>query len=318
MKDKHFKECKNLITFIRYRLFPLLLPLLVSWPANASKSTSLDFLRIVPSVRAYGLAGNSQAVTGAESLGLNPAGVGEMAKNWEVYTTFYQPYQDASYSHLALAKRFSNGPSIFAGVTHFTIQSGETTNDQQQVTGGSTLNQDIALCLGMAGKVWESWGWGVNARAARSDLAGYASNWSWGGDVGVRGEVARAKLGAYVKNLGTGIKFISESSPLPTELSVEAGYPIRMVMPVIGYHRDIHLKTNALSLGTEGAFGPFRLRGGYRLESGAPGTTAADNFFIGAGGTLGAFTLDYGLSQQNDQNTYLHRIGISAAWGTPK
>mgnify|MGYP001304223710 CR=1 FL=1 len=38
---------------------------------------------------------------------------------------------------------------------------------------------------------------------------------------------------------------------------------------------------------------------------------------IGAGGTLGAFTLDYGLSQQNDQNTYLHRFGISAAWGTP-
>lgn len=99
--------------------------LFVSDESYASKCTSHDFIRLVPSVRAYGLAENFQAVTGEDSLGLNPEGVAEMAKSWEVFTTFHQPYQDASYSQLDLAKRFSQGLSIFAGVTQFSIQSGE-------------------------------------------------------------------------------------------------------------------------------------------------------------------------------------------------
>jgi hypothetical protein len=250
---------------------------------------------------------------------MNPAGIGQMEKSWDVYTTFYHPVEGANYSHLAIVKQFSpRGLAMSAGVTHYTIDGGENRDGQQNILGGNSVNQDLALTLGVAGKAKKSWGWGANFRAARSELAGYKSNWSLGGDLGVLGRVRGIQLGAYAKNMGTGIKFISETDPLPTEVSLEAGVPFKMVLPLVGYHRDIHRKENALSLGAEGAFGPFRVRGGYRFDSSETGSSAAENLYFGVGGNLAGFTLDYGLSQQANENDYLHRIGISAAWGNPE
>jgi hypothetical protein len=285
----------------------------------ASNSTSMDFLRIVPSVRGYGLTGNSVALSGAESVGMNPAGLSLMEKSWDAYTTFYHPTEGANYSHLVIAKQFSpQGPAVSAGITHYTIDGGQQRDGQQNFLGGELVNQDIALTFGVAGKETNRWRWGANLRAARAELAGYKSNWSLGGDLGVLVKARGVQLGAYSKNMGTGIKFISETNPLPTEVSLEAGYPFKMVLPVVGYHRDVHRKENALSLAAEGAFGPFRVRGGYRVDSSESGTNAADNLYFGVGGNLAGFTLDYGLSQQANENSYLHRVGISAAWGNLK
>jgi hypothetical protein len=98
-------------------------------------------------------------------------------------------------------------------------------------------------------------------------------------------------------------------------MSLEAGVPYRMFLFAGGFHRNIPKDRNALSLAAEGALGPLMFRGGYRFESGNSASGAENNLFFGIGGALGAFSLDYGVTQRATQNDYQHRVGISADWG---
>ncbi len=283
---------------------------------RAARPTAVDFLTVFPSVRAYSLAGNAVGLSGADSVGLNPANVGRMEKRWGVYTTFFEPVTGSAYSHLALAfKPGSATPAFSFAATHIKTDSDPQTDSAGNIIGDSLPNQDLAFAVGMAGRALTHWHWGLNLRTVQSELAGVKSNKSWGGDAGLSGEVRKVKVGAYVRNAGTGIQFYSDSDPLPTELSLEARVPYRMFRFAGGFHRNIPKDQNAFSLAAEGAAGPLMFRGGYRFETAKTGASAEDNFFFGIGGILGAFSLDYGVTQRATQNDYQHRVGISAEWG---
>jgi hypothetical protein len=292
-------------------------PIVLSLPLLATTPTAVPFLEIVPSVRAFSLAGNTALLGGPEAIGANPAGLIAQGRGLGLYTTFHNPIEGSSFAHIALAKGFSFG-SVGLTATTLATDTGDFTDPFGASLGGSSSARDTAFALAFAGRLPLKVNWGAALRAVRSDLGGFTSNTSWGGDFGLKSKIGPVTLGLSTVNLGQEIRFISQSSPLPTRVVLDAALPLPRVILAAGVAREIYSENNRVSLGAEVPASTLVFRGGYALDSEDRVSAQAggtDNLFFGLGAKLGSFTLDYGVGSGAGQDRYLHRFSLSARWG---
>jgi hypothetical protein len=138
---------------------------------------------------------------------------------------------------------------------------------------------------------------GVTGKYIREAILNYSAS-AFGLDVGAlhRFESRPVSVGAALTNVGTDIRFLSQSYPLPTTLSFGAAYGMSKDFPS-ALVLQIDLPNNAspdVRLGLEyRGFGPFALRAGYRTFSGDQRTAALGSTL---GSTASGITSFYGMS----------------------
>ena len=304
-------------------------------PSSLSAASSGSaFLKISPSPRAYAL-GRSDAVSalGAQALSANPANLHIMSSRMELSSSFLSLMGDARYAHAAFAvNRSPSGTRLIdaIGVSATRLSVGDFDGrDGQGNPTGSFDTGDTAFALTMASRLQSGLRVGLTAKAIQSEIAGYKSNMGLAADAGVSYPLSilakPVSLNLSVNNVGRGVKFISQTDPLPTSLSAGAAVGIGPAAGVIQVSRLVNDDMTNFSLGLEYGMGPVSLRAGYRTESGSGSNLASQNqngfmklfqnLTTGLGLNIGRARMDYALSQDIPEFGMSHRISLTMKWG---
>lgn len=282
------------------------------------------FLAIDPSVRAQALGGAQALLSGAESLGHNPAGLALLPVPSEAMATYGALDEGVSYGHLAWARR-GKGKSTAMGlaVTGLFAEGGTATDILGQPVGGSTDGGDVAFSAGFGGRLAPNLFWGAAGRGLRSTLAGVSSDWAWAGDAGFLARWPRASLGLSAHNLGTDIKFGQNGDPLPASVRCDGAW-VRGPLAFLAQARfDLPENKNRWTAGVEYRTGSLVLRGGALIsESGGVSRSGGleDSGFLetlsfGMGFHLKSARLDYALADNNGSDRPWHRVSLVFRWG---
>lgn len=150
--------------------------------------------------------------------------------------------------------------------------------------------RDLYLLLAYAIK-----NYGISIKYLDSRLAErYKAN-SIGVDLGTQHKVRRINISVSLQNLGQGLKYISQTSPLPTLIRLGIVYNIMPNFIILGEAKKIFKEKLISSLASEYVlFNIIALRGGYKFGY------AAKNISLGIGIILPNFNLDVAYSPIKD------------------
>lgn len=211
--------------------------------------------------------------------------------------------------------RFSiGGPSRRGGVG---LSVGYyTAGDVDLFDGTSQRNvsgqKDLAVAVGYAGRIGAVRAGGAVKYLSSEIVERYKAS-AFALDLGAQLEApARVTLGAALQNLGTALKYVDESSPLPRTLRLGAAWRVRdsknspLIMAELPYR--LVEKDWRPGLGVEAPLGPLALRAGYR--SGAE----LEGLSFGTGFLISSVTIDYSFSLV-DRLDNRHRVGVTTRFG---
>jgi hypothetical protein len=188
--------------------------------ASGPGTTGADILSIPVGARAIGMGESYTAMADdVSSLYWNPAGIALL--NQSQASFMYSKYfQDASLSQAAVATPLENG-GIGASVSYLNYGTINGFNDTGDPTGNISAYSGVATL----GGAWlgDFWSAGANLKGIQGKLADVSAT-GFGADLGLNliypHEVwtgGTLRFGATLRNLGSGMKYISEKDPLPTE-----------------------------------------------------------------------------------------------------
>jgi hypothetical protein len=282
----------------------------VCWGATGQSAdlTGAPFLSLQPSVRGYAMGGGAAAVTGAEALGTNPAGLADSVGRGEMYGSYFQPSEGANYGHAAAALRTSKHGALGVALTILQMTGDPAKDEQGNVVGGDTGGQDVAVVAAFAGRRGRC-RWGAAVRSVQTRLAGETSNTSWGGDLGFNLEVRSLVLGMGLINAGERLQYPDGSDPLPTRITTHAKWDMRWGLVVGELGRDVHGQANHYSLGGEFSWGLLAARIGWRAAEGRPG-----DLFFGAGARSGALSVDFATGPTSNTEGDNNRLSLLYHW----
>jgi hypothetical protein len=176
------------------------------------------FMRVRPMARPVAM-GNAYTglAQGVEALAYNPAGIVTVEK-WDVGLSQIIYALDVNYSYAAVARRL-NDRSVAA--FHLTYMGSDdvSRNGTGQITGRFS-NFDLAVGLSAGYQLAPEIDVGGTVRLIRSELANYPAT-AVGLDLGVKYKPMGwpgLSVGAALQNFGTGLEYISSSSPQPLSL----------------------------------------------------------------------------------------------------
>lgn len=149
---------------------------------------------------------------------------------------------------------------------------------------------------------------GVTGKYLSSELAEQVKATAYAADFGLLYKTtSRLSFGGALQNIGTRLKYLDESSPLPRIARAGVSYRFAHASPAI-LNFDVPYFMNERELGFNGGVevvvGPLAMRGGY----GKQGDT--QSFFAGAGFMLGSTGLDYAFGL-TDSTSKRHQINFS-------
>ncbi len=300
----------------------LLLMLALALPAGAYASgagtTAAPFLKVAMSPRAVAMGGAFGALADdSGAVFVNPAGLAEFDTR-EAAVDFTTYLQDAkmgnlSYAGMAGANRFG------LGATFITVGGiGRTLNDSVGAVPelGSFSASDMALTLAYAKKdiLKDSLprldgGFSVKfIRSAIDDKTAFAAAVDAGA---IYRATPKMNLSLAARNLGTKMKFDSESDPLPLNLSAGALYRVsenlNAVAEVNEYLQDEKIYP---AIGAEYWFRKaFALRGGYKFGYDTSNLGAAVGLSLGFGIKVAGLGVDYAFLPFGDLGS-IHRFGM--------
>ncbi|RMH59694.1 MAG: hypothetical protein D6679_01065 [Candidatus Hydrogenedentota bacterium] len=187
-------------------------------------TTGAAFLRINPMARPAGM-GNAYTglAEGIESLYFNPAGLTTIEK-WDAGLAGITMPFDATLTHFSVGRRMSKN-SVLALYTTY-LGAEDEQRDNRGVKTGTFTNWDLAIGVSGAYSLSRELSVGGTMRLIQSSLAGYDAT-AFGVDGGVKYRPLRwpgVSLGLAFRNLGTGLKFISSSSPQPFEVRIGGAF----------------------------------------------------------------------------------------------
>lgn len=171
-----------------------------------------------------------------------------------------------------------------------------------------SAQRDLAVTVGLAGARGPL-SFGVSGKCLSSELIETYRATAFAADVGaVYAAGPRFRVGASVQNVGTGVKYLSETDPLPRTARVGAaiapfrrfsGAQFLIETPYFLNERELRP-----SVGIEVRISPLSLRAGYRAGS------QPERYTLGAGFLIGRMSLDYavGLVSQLDSR---HKISVN-------
>ena len=300
------------------------------------QTSGAALLSVDPSPRSYALGSvDAIASSGAQAVGQNPANLGLMREKYEVFTSYQTLLNGAQYGHVALAlKRPGFLPAMIDGlglaVTHLGSTGLTGTDANANLTGAAFSANDTALTLGASASIAPNLDFGLDVKGVQSQIGSYSSNWALAADLGLTWTLSHddrpLTLAVSADNIGQGLKFISQTDPLPSALKVAAAVPFGgSAMAMAQVENLIYDHATQAGLGFEYGIGPASLRAGYSYAFNAPTNLALGDqsgpmkilggLSGGVGLRVGAFRFDYAMSQQAVDYGTTQRLSMTIAWG---
>ena len=285
----------------------------------ASRTSAAAFLKIPASADAIALGGNAVAMgLGAGAAAANPATLGFL-KQHELQTSYGSHMQGYSFFNAAYGHRA--GP-LNAGlsITRLGADDFEGRDAAGAPTGGFAAS-DLAVALSAARTV-RSMSLGLSAKYISSAIDNESAS-ALAVDAGLvyaggRRSAYPYKAGIAIKNLGTGMKYISRSDPLPLTVAAALSVTVGGALD-IGVNAGNNLTERAFEFG----FGmginlgeSLFLTGGLSREMGAAAETGAVPFRLnaGAGFRVSNFMLNYGFAPMGELGS-MQRLSVTLKFG---
>ncbi len=301
--------------------------------AGEAGTSSAVLLRFAPGPRGVGMGEAYTAVTAdAYSAWWNPAGLASVEVP-ELAATHNASFQDVTHQYLSVAYPLRYGSTLGFNISRLAVApfqgydaSGLKTGDVESsgmVFGAAyarTLYKDEierpVLNVGAGLKYISETLDSVSASAPALDLGAVyhirpARYW-------MKGVPAQEfRLGAALRNLGPGLKYDTESFPLPTSLSLGAAWishpwgahELTLAMDHVLSNDDAYV----LAFGAEYfMYQLLSFRAGFRT-----GQETGSGVRLGVGFRLSFADLDYSMSPFGELGS-MHRLGLAMRFGTPR
>ena len=304
----------------------LIIALFLAGPAAAQRETA-TFLMIQPGARPMALGEAFTAVADdLDALTTNPAGLGRLGVQQATFE-HAELFAGTRLDHAAYALPFaSDGGSLLSGgtlglgVTHLSQPALEGRDAAGNPTGAFGAG-DTAVMMGYSRRLADYPAvLGGTLKYLHSTIAD-ASAQSYAVDLGAQRPFYAlerpASVGVAIRNLGPGLKFGSETDPLPLELSAGGAITLGGAMTLaLDVHQSPHEHQTAVSIGTEYAvLSGFALRTGYgSAQASAGGTSGVGSlggFGMGFGLRVYKMTLDYSFSPYGELGS-AQRLSLSS------
>ncbi|MEW6040908.1 MAG: PorV/PorQ family protein, partial [Elusimicrobiota bacterium] len=255
----------------------------------------------------------------ANAVFSNPAGFNYLTFP-EFFTMYRQGFIDSFYGSFGYFRPLTGtkGAIEFSGLL---FDGGEVELNYLDGTAQTVkTQQDSAFTVGYGNNFNQSFFWGLNAKYIRSVLAGgkYSAS-TFAADFGMLYRTINNKLslGVALTNVGTGLKYINVTDPLPQETTFGAAFkPVETSVRSFILSAEIaksNTGTSVVRFGTElQVFKLFFLRAGYSGDSKDSALTAGFGIRVPGPAPL---HLDYGYSPSTKLDPS-NRISITMRFGS--
>jgi hypothetical protein len=303
----------------------LAMTLLAPLPASAQDSAA--FLKLGVGARAMGMGGAYTAVADdVNAVYWNPAGLSRLTQP-AAGATHADLFANTRYDFLAYAQPTRYG--AFAAAAGYLSQAAIPGRDNAGTPAGNYNASDAAVYLAYAHRVPSISGLGLGGgiKYIRSTIAD-ASAQSWAFDLGAcyapRGSAGSGgpAFALAVTNLGPGMKFLDQNSPLPLTIAWGGAYrlPFDMLL-ALDYKYRPHDHPGEVGIGAEYQLNPnFAVRAGYDSKTaksdGKGGFAALSGFTAGFGINIHSYSLDYSIAPMGELGN-VQRFSLAARFGSP-
>jgi hypothetical protein len=291
-------------------------PFATVW-ASGEGTTGAEVLKIGVGARAIGM-GEAYAAQADDvsSLYWNPGGLALMEERQASFM-YDQMYQGLNYSNAAIGIPLENG-AVGASLSYL----GYGNIDGFDAQGNPTGSQSAHSAVGTLGGSWlgNQWSLGANVKGVQEKLADVSAN---GAAFDVGGTVIYPKpvldgtlrFGIVERNMGTDMKFLQQSDPMPREFRVGVA-AVQMMNKKLNLSMDYAIPKDDKSgvhAGVEYWLIPyFAIRTGY---------TTTDNegsgIRAGAGIRVKGIDFDYAYASGGELGI-VHRYELSFRFGEPR
>jgi len=281
---------------------------------SASAQEAASFLKIGVGARAVGMGGAYTAIAdGVDSIAWNPAGLARSGVR-DLGFMHAEMVQSTRFDFLGYRQPTRFG-SMGLAARHLSQGALDGRDASGAPTGGFSA-ADTALDLGFARSVTPSFGVGVAVRYIQSTIAETSAHGE-AMDLGAIYQGGRLgpgspQLGLAVQNIGPGMRFLDQSSPLPLTLAMGIGYKLPAGLLFAADLRNWpRSRTSEVSAGTEYAIvSGFAFRAGYSRDSTAIGTAGGLTGLTGGFGlALKNYRFDYSITPLGELGN-AHRISL--------
>ncbi|MFA6030630.1 MAG: PorV/PorQ family protein [Elusimicrobiota bacterium] len=216
-------------------------------------------------------------------------------------------------------------------VTHLTLDGIERRTTETAAPEGSFGASDLAVGFSFGHRFGPT-GVGATVKVIRETIGEHSAS-AYAADLGAlhRLENWPVTFGVGMSNLGTSVRFIERSDPLPLTWRLGAAFGMTKSFPhALCFQLDLPRDNDpAVRVGLEYlGFGPFALRAGYRSASGAQrsavlgralGSSASGmaefyGMFMGAGFRSKLWNMDYAILPYGELGS-AHRFSLSVKFG---
>ncbi len=283
--------------------------------AEGAGTSGGNILSIPVGARAIAMGESYTALADdASSLYWNPAGLALLNQSQATFT-HNRNIQDTTYNHLSVATPLESG-GLGASLTHLSFGTIPGYDNSGNATGNVSAHSAVATVGGaLLGDNWSAGAVvkGVQATLADEKATGFAS------DLGMNAIYPREIFGgatlraaATIRNLGTGLKFINQRDPFPTEY--RGGIAL---LQLADRHLNVSLdaakaRDNKVAFYSGAEYTMARyltLRAGY-----AGNHTESNGLRMGIGLNVMNFSFDYAFSQYGDLGM-AHRYEVTYRFG---
>jgi len=258
----------------------------------------------------------------SQSVFSNPAGLAHTVSR-EVsvlHTTHLDDMTAQSLSYTSPTPKGGWGAAVsymsIGGIAHTEFDPSATgTGSTRYVESGEVDAGDQMLSLSWGQRLTYNMAWGASVKVAQEVLDDESAVCVLG-DAGVVYRVDHQwRVGGLIRNVGTPVKFISESSPSPTEVRAAVYCKSRNWFQ---WELDGYLRPSSDPGGSFGVEMSWRknafLRAGYVYRSEDPDLGAATGVTAGVGFRLGLLGMDYAFIPLGDLGIS-HRISMGWRFG---
>lgn len=299
----------------------------------APGATGASFLKFTPSPRATGMGESHVSVVGdAYSTYWNPAGLAAVAVP-ELAATYNSSFEDVETQYVAAAWPLESGSTLGFGFTRLAVspfQGYDSIGVRTKMVDSSAFSAGLSygrvIYKDEIARPLLSAGAGLKYIGARLDNV---SAGAFAADFGAVYTIRPAsywlknipaqefRIALAARNIGTGLKYDKDSTPLPASVSLGAswqGHPRGDSSLIVSLDNIVQKGDGYfLALGTEfTAFQLLSLRAGFRT-----GQDIGSGIRAGVGFHISSIDLDYSMSPFGDLGN-MHKFGLSMKFGSPK
>ncbi len=247
--------------------------------------------------------------SGADAIFWNPAGLAEM-KTREIGAMYLKDVADIDFETINYVQPLPHGQAVAIAIERLSAGNLEI-NYLDGTSRTVNAQSDFVYNAAYAKQILDNLSAGANFKLLSSNLAETETASAYAVDLAVLYKLATVKglsMGANIQNIGSGIKYISETDPLPLNVKVGAAYRTEVKNDVLTVAADFNKPkelSSRVNLGFEYLYNKIMaFRAGYKIGY------DLDTFTAGFGFKIGNYGLDYAFAPKGDLGNN-HRLSFS-------